>query len=657
MADANIRAVITAEDHASRALSTFGDHINGLSRNAQTAHGSFLGLGSVIGITAGIASNVFGMAVSGVTSLVGDAIKRVDTLGNASHVFSDMGFKTIDTQKAMAALDKSIRGLPTSLNEAVTNVQLLAVATGDIGKSQKIFSALNDAIIGTGGTAEQVKGSVVQLSQAFSNGKIDAQTWNSLIQNMGPALGAVAKSMHLTMGQLKEGLSNGTISVEQFQDALINMDTKGGGGMKSFRDMALDAVSGIGTGFTNMKTSITRGLADIINAIGKKNISNAIADIGKGIETGAKIFAKHLPEMVRLIKELWNWFKNLFPVFQMMINPLLTIANHFNTIKTAVINLVNGIENLYQRFMNLTVVQIIGQYISQVLWPALQALWAAIIQNLVPALEQFWTAITKLWNSLNPALMTAIKIIAAILLGALLVAIWAVISVLNVIIQVFSFVISIISNVIGWVANLIGWFGNLVGGVINVVGAIISWFGQLPGYIGNIISAVISWFASLPGRILNALGNLGSLLWNVGVAIIEGLFNGIKAKFEAVKNFISGIGTWIKDHKGPIDYDKTLLIDNGAAIMEGLNKGLTAGFNVTKSITHDVTGSLGNIGESQQTNIQRTNHTHIHISPHIGVFTGSAIERRKLAMLIFGDLKDIGLQRNTNILDLLKEMS
>lgn len=255
--------------------------VNGTNKGSA----GFLKMGAAIGAVAGVAQALATKGIDLITKSIGDAVSRVDTLNNANRVFQNMGFSAIDTAKTMDELKKSILGLPTPLNEAVKAVQLIASSTGDIGRSQKIFTSLNNAILGFGGTADMVTNSTIQLSQAFSNGKIDAQTWLSLMNSgLGPALSAIAKKMGITTGALKEGLSDGTYSVKQFQDALIEMNEKGGGGMASFAQIAKDSTKGIATGMANAQTAITRGVAAIIEAIGTEKISGAISKIGEAFE-------------------------------------------------------------------------------------------------------------------------------------------------------------------------------------------------------------------------------------------------------------------------------------------------------------------------------------------------------------------------------------
>lgn len=75
-------------------------------------------------------------------------------------------------------------------------------------------------------------------------------------------------------------------------------------------------------------------------------------------------------------------------------------------------------------------------------------------------------------------------------------------------------------------------------------------------------------------------------LWNAGISIINGFLDGLQAGFENVKSFVGGIADWIEANKGPISYDKKLLIPAGKSIMDGLNRGLNSSFrSVQKNIS------------------------------------------------------------------------
>ena len=50
----------------------------------------------------------------------------------------------------------------------------------------------------------------------------------------------------------------------------------------------------------------------------------------------------------------------------------------------------------------------------------------------------------------------------------------------------------------------------------------------------------------------------------------------------AVTDFVGGIASWIAANKGPISYDRRLLIPAGQAIMSGFNTALISGFEDVK---------------------------------------------------------------------------
>lgn len=83
-------------------------------------------------------------------------------------------------------------------------------------------------------------------------------------------------------------------------------------------------------------------------------------------------------------------------------------------------------------------------------------------------------------------------------------------------------------------------------------------------------------------------------LWNAGAKVIGGFVNGLKSRWEEGKNFVGGIANWIKQHKGPIEYDAVLLEPAGNAIMAGLNRGLQNKFRDVQATVAGITDNLAN---------------------------------------------------------------
>ena len=99
---------------------------------------------------------------------------------------------------------------------------------------------------------------------------------------------------------------------------------------------------------------------------------------------------------------------------------------------------------------------------------------------------------------------------------------------------------------------------------------------------------VVEYFAGLPGRILAALGNLGGTLMEAGASMMGGFLDGLKSKWGGVQGFVQGIAPWVAAHKGPISYDRTLLVPAGLAIMGGFNAALRKGMEAVKATVRSV---------------------------------------------------------------------
>lgn len=124
----------------------------------------------------------------------------------------------------------------------------------------------------------------------------------------------------------------------------------------------------------------------------------------------------------------------------------------------------------------------------------------------------------------------------------------------------------LVSNVTGFFQNLAGNVSGTVGGLVgNVVGR----FNNLAGSVGGIVSGAVGYVGSLfvnmgtnaynglagglnsligfvggiPGRILGALGSLGTLLFNSGVGLVSGFFDGVVSRWSQLVDWIrTGLG-------------------------------------------------------------------------------------------------------------------
>ena len=249
------------------------------------------------------------------------------------------------------------------------------------------------------------------------------------------------------------------------------------------------------------------------------------------------------------------------------------------------------------------------QTVIQTVMPIIQSIIETAMNILAPFIETTWnnicTVVTTVWELIKIAIQTAMDVIGGIITVVMAVingdwgtawntiksvgeSIWnGLSSAGQAIFNGFSQILSNIWETIKSVASSAwGTLKSTVLGLINglVSGAQTAW---------NTMKQAVSSLVSNVTSIFNGIKNIN--LWSAGKAILDGFLGGLKSAWNSVTDFVGGIASWIADHKGPIEYDRKLLIPAGNAIMQGLDQGLRDQFKDVKQTVGGMAGEISDV--------------------------------------------------------------
>ena len=281
-----------------------------------------IALGTVIG---NALTGIFRRVGQTISSNISDAVTRLDTLNNFPRVMSNLGISSGDAQKAIDYLSEKLQGLPTTLDSAALAVQRFTSANNNVKASTQMFLALNNAILAGGASAEIQKSALEQMSQAYAKGKPDMMEWRTMMMAMPAQLRQIANAMgYVDASALGEALRSGKVSMNEFMATVTKLNTQGVNGFKSFEEQAKGGVAGVNTALVNLKTAITRGLTEIMNAIGQTNIAGFFNMVASAVGTAANYVAA----FVRVVLMGINALRALFGQSQISFGSTEDSAGH-----------------------------------------------------------------------------------------------------------------------------------------------------------------------------------------------------------------------------------------------------------------------------------------------------------------------------------------
>lgn len=594
------------------------------------------------------AADVANMALIDMSDNANKMGTSMESIQDAYKGFAKQNYTMLDN------LSLGYGGTKTEMERLLADATKLTGVKYDISNLDDVYNAIHavqEEMGITGTTAKEASetfsGSLDSMKAAFAN----VMGGLSLGQDIQPALQALATT-------------TSTFLFGNFLPMVKNILSALPGAFVTLFQSAAPLFMQAGTDFlSSLGIGITGGMGGLLS-IFMATINPVISGIKTAFSQIPQLFQTILSSVTPFISMIAAGFAKLdFSGFQALISAVApAIQNAFSVMMGIVGPAIESVVNSFVKMWNaaqplisvlagalMPVLQVLGAFVGGVLKGALMGLSAtfdtvgAVIGFLTPVISYLIAG----FKAIVPALTSVATWVGTVIgfftnlsgagnsLKTILTSSWSNIrniittagssigKVINVIRSAFTGVGSaggVLRNILGLAWNgiraVISSAGGSISGVINRIRSFFTGLSSSGSSLGsaisnawrgmtNVVSSAAGQITGIVNRvkgIFNSLKNIN--LSGAGSAIMNGFLGGLKRAYEGVKNFVGGIAGWIKDNKGPIDYDRRLLIPAGEAIMGGLNAGLADKFKDVQQTVGGMAAGLASQFDSEPTSFE-----------------------------------------------------
>ena len=535
---------------------------------AENIRETFINIGSAIGDVLGIAGefvsellgikdgeqgvNLLGVAFETLTSalrIVSSILKEITNFFKENKLAADL-LKTAIVALGVGMPIVKIASFVTALDGIPGIFAVIqTVISGFAGSITAAISAI--PLVGW------IAAAVAALTWFFTQTETGRQIWSDFVEWIKQAWQGIADFFVNLWSGISEGANTLWDGVSMAWNAYIeSLKMMWSNIVTFFSDLWVSIQEAASTAWTLITTAIMTVVQPFIDGFMNiwNNISNGLTLIWEGIKM--------------IFQGVWEVIKSIFLGAVLIIIDLVT--GNFSQLGADLSLIWEGIKN--------------GIFL---IWEGIKTYFSGVVDVIigfvVAAFENLSATLSTIWEG--------IKTVAVV--------VWETIK---------TTVTSLITGLVQEAQNIWNSFMNFLSSLWEgIKSTASSAWETLKSSVLSAINSLVSGAQSAWNTMSNAVSTLVSSvtgffnqLWNIdlfgaGQAILQGFLNGLKSMWSSVTNFVGGIASWIRNHKGPIEYDRKLLIPAGNAIMQGLDSGLKDRFKDVKKTVNGVAGEISDV--------------------------------------------------------------